>query len=520
MAEPGVVVSERYRLDSLLGQGGMGSVWRAHHLTLNAPVAIKLIDPALAGSPEARARFLREAQAAAALRSPNVVQTLDFGVDQDVPYIVMELLLGESLADRLARAGRLTPADTARIVVDVAKAIGRAHAAEIVHRDLKPDNVFLARDEDDEVIKVLDFGIAKATGTVGASTSRTRTGAILGTPYYMSPEQAQGDKRVDWRTDLWALAVIAFECLVGRRPFEADGLGSLIMQICAAPIPVPSAIGPVPPGFDAWWAKATERDPTARFQSAKELATSLRAVLLEGETALRAGSYGRASDGEGAPAGGGPGTGTFGGTPAAPAPTPHAELSASQPGPGTVALATGSGAVVAPANTAHVTTTSASAMAGAKGRTSKRGGFSLALAVVAGVLILGGVAAAALLGALRDEAEPVSDVASAAAETPSPTPPVVDVVLPDPAGPPLEAAASASASPPGVGIGAGIVAAPTTSATPPVRVVAPPVGGAARAIVTAIPTASASARAPTVAAKPPAVVVPKPPAPRRDRLGF
>jgi len=232
--QPGVVVSGRYRLESLLGQGGMGSVWRAHHLTLNAPVAIKLIDPALASSPDAQARFIREAQAAAALRSPNVVQTLDFGVDDGIPYIVMELLIGENLADRLARVGRLTPAQTARVVVDVAKAIGKAHAAEIVHRDLKPDNVFLARDEDDEVVKVVDFGVAKATGMVGASTSRTRTGAILGTPYYMSPEQAQGDKRVDWRTDLWALAVIAFECLVGRRPFEADGLGSLITDLRGA----------------------------------------------------------------------------------------------------------------------------------------------------------------------------------------------------------------------------------------------------------------------------------------------
>jgi len=497
-----VVVSGRYRLESLLGQGGMGSVWRAHHLALNAPVAIKLIDPALAGSPEAQARFIREAQAAAALRSPNVVQTLDFGVDQGVPYIVMELLVGESLADRLARVGRLTPADTARIVGDVAKAIGKAHAAEIVHRDLKPDNVFLAHDEDDEVVKVLDFGVAKATGAVGASTSRTRTGAILGTPYYMSPEQAQGDKRVDWRTDLWALAVIAFECLVGRRPFEADGLGSLIMQICAAPVPVPSTLGPVPRGFDAWWAKATVRDPTARFQSAKELASTLRAVLVEGESGLHPGSYGRASDGEGVPA--------------VPAPTPHPELSESQPGPGTVALATGSDAVVAPANTANVTTTGA--MTRDEGRATKRRGVVVALGVAAGVLILGGGAAAALLGGLRSGAEPVIDAPSAAAETPSTPPPVVDLVLPAPPSPPLEAAASASAAAPGSVADLG--AAPVTSATPPARAVAAPVGGAARATVVATPTASASVRAATAATKVPAVNVPKTPAPRRDRLGF
>ncbi len=277
---PGAVLAGKYALERKLGQGGMGAVWRAEHRELRSPVAIKLIDEQIAAHPEAVARFLREAQAAAALRSPHVVQILDFGTDRGVPYIAMELLEGESLAARLERVGRLPPAEVARIMTEVARAIGRAHELSIVHRDLKPDNIYLVHNDESEVTKVLDFGIAKATQGVGAlSGSTTRTGAILGTPHYMSPEQAEGTKLVDHRTDLWALGVIAFECLAGRRPFESDALGSLLLGICTRPLPVPSAFGVTLPGFDAWFAKACARDVNERFQSARELATELRRLV-------------------------------------------------------------------------------------------------------------------------------------------------------------------------------------------------------------------------------------------------
>jgi serine/threonine protein kinase len=236
------IIAGKYRLIRQLGQGGMGSVWLAEHLTLCSQVAIKLIHVDMAGSAEVLGRFLREAQAAASLRSPHVVQILDHGVDDGTPYIAMELLDGESLADRLARVGRLEPAALARIMTGIGRAIGRAHEASIVHRDLKPDNVFLVRNDDDEITKVLDFGIAKATvGSLGAAvSSATRTGAVLGTPYYMSPEQAEGARSLDHRTDIWAMGVIAFECLLGRRPFDAETLGGLLLAICTRPIPVPS----------------------------------------------------------------------------------------------------------------------------------------------------------------------------------------------------------------------------------------------------------------------------------------
>ncbi|WP_437314175.1 serine/threonine-protein kinase [Sorangium sp. So ce385] len=274
----GRVIAGRYRLAARLGQGGMGSVWRADDLTLDSPVAIKLIDPALAESEHVRTRFYQEAKAGAALRSPHVVQILDYGVDGDVPFIAMELLDGESLADRLARVRTPHPAELSRIFGDVARAVRRAHDAAIIHRDLKPENIFLVRNDEQEIAKVLDFGIAKTSFVSGAQGAETSTGMLLGTLPYMSPEQARGAK-VDWRTDLWSLGVIAFECVCGRLPFLADAPGELVLEICAKPLPVPSQVAPVPRGFDEWFARATRREPAERFQSAKEMADALRVIL-------------------------------------------------------------------------------------------------------------------------------------------------------------------------------------------------------------------------------------------------
>jgi eukaryotic-like serine/threonine-protein kinase len=260
----------------------MGSVWRADHLTLNAPVAVKLLDASIAKSEEGQARFLREAQSAAALRSAHVVQTFDYGICDGVPYIVMELMVGDTLSERLAAKGPMDPTIVARLLRQVARAVGKAHQAGIVHRDLKPDNIFLVEgDDDDFTAKVLDFGIAKATAGVGGplTGSKTRTGALLGTPYYMSPEQAQGTKVIDFRTDLWALGVITYEALLGKRPFDSEALGDLLLKICAAPAPVPSQNGTVPAGFDAWFAKATTREPDGRFQTAADMAKAFTALL-------------------------------------------------------------------------------------------------------------------------------------------------------------------------------------------------------------------------------------------------
>lgn len=283
----GLIVAGRYRLVSPLGRGAMGEVWKAIHTGLGTPVAIKVIVDAEFGEQNPKraelvTRFFREAQAAASLRSPHVVQIFDHG-DDGVPYIAMELLEGETLEQRLDRARALSPKETAEIITQISRAVGKAHEAGIIHRDLKPGNVFLVKNDDQEIAKVLDFGIAKVSAPADGQPREgvmTRTGSVVGTPCYMSPEQALGNKSIDFRADLWSMAIMAFECLVGRRPFDGDALGALIVQICAKPMPIPSKIASVPVGFDGWFAKAASRDPAGRFPSAKAMADALRDLLL------------------------------------------------------------------------------------------------------------------------------------------------------------------------------------------------------------------------------------------------
>jgi serine/threonine-protein kinase len=264
----------------------MGSVWEAEHVTLHAKVAIKLLDSTMAQTRDGLNRFLREAQAAASLRSPHIVQILDHGVDEGTPYIAMELLEGESLGSRLDRLGSLSPTATARIIFQVARAMKRAHDAGVVHRDLKPDNIFLVPNDDEEIVKVLDFGIAKAATPLAASISdSTRTGTMLGTPYYMSPEQVESATNADHRSDIWAMGVIAYQCILGKRPFDGETVGGLFLAICSKEFPVPSQRGAVPPGFDAWFGRACSRDITRRFGSAREAAAELRLVCGEDRNA-------------------------------------------------------------------------------------------------------------------------------------------------------------------------------------------------------------------------------------------
>jgi serine/threonine-protein kinase len=185
-------------------------------------------------------------------------------------------LEGETLSARLLRVGKLTPRETAALLEQVGRAVTKSHAAGIVHRDLKPDNLLITADAGAETVKLLDFGVA--TTPTPHVDSLTATGDLLGTPYYMSPEQAEGTRRVDHRSDLWALGVIAFECLLGRRPFQGQSFSEVILAICKGAPPIPSSLGPVPAGFDAWFARACAKDPESRFENARELTARLCAV--------------------------------------------------------------------------------------------------------------------------------------------------------------------------------------------------------------------------------------------------
>lgn len=275
----GSVVANKFQLVRELGRGSMGAVWLADHLTLDVRCAVKFMTGDASRDPNFLSRFEFEARAIAQLQSPYVVRVLDYAVDKDVPFIAMEFLQGEDLCARLSRTGRLDAKATYRIVSQIARGLYKAHLAGVVHRDLKPENIFLAQEDDGEIAKLLDFGVAKSTAFAVHGTA-TQAGSLLGTPAYMSPEQARGVREIDHRSDLWSLAVITYQCLTGKLPFDSPTLGDLFALIMYEPMPVPTKVAPwLSSDFDLWWAKAAARNVEDRFTNARELANALADVL-------------------------------------------------------------------------------------------------------------------------------------------------------------------------------------------------------------------------------------------------
>jgi serine/threonine protein kinase len=270
MTEPaGRPLGGRYRLEALLATGGMGEVWAAHDLLLDRSVAVKVLGPAFAGDGRAAERLRREARAAGRLEHPGIARVLDLGEDGGLPYLVMELLEGESLAERVGRDGAMAPAEAARVVAAVADALEAAHRAGVVHRDVKPGNVFLGADGS---VKVLDFGIASAAGEAALTT-----GDLIGTAAYLAPERALGHRATP-AADVYALGVVLYELLAGRRPFEAGSDIELAMaHVHARPTPLAQAAPGTPPLLVAACEQAMARDPSSRPPSAAALARLLRA---------------------------------------------------------------------------------------------------------------------------------------------------------------------------------------------------------------------------------------------------
>jgi serine/threonine protein kinase len=261
-------LGDRYRLGAPLGTGGMGEVWAAEDVVLGRPVAVKLLGGALAGDGQAAERLRREARAAARLDHPGIARVLDLGEQAGRPYLVMELLEGESLAARLARTGPLDPAEAAAVAAAVADALDAAHRAGVVHRDVKPGNVFLTGDGQ---VKVLDFGIASAAGEAALTT-----GDLLGTAAYLAPERALGHRATP-AADVYSLGVLLYELLAGRRPFQADSDIELAMaHVNGQPEPLRQVAPSVPPALAAACAAAMTKDPAARVPSAAAFANLLR----------------------------------------------------------------------------------------------------------------------------------------------------------------------------------------------------------------------------------------------------
>jgi serine/threonine-protein kinase len=463
LPRPGDVVSGKYRIDSILGTGGMGVVMGAQDLTLGRAVAIKFLSPAKAARPDAMQRFQREAQAAANLQSEHVVRVFDVGaLPNGAPYIVMEQLRGMDLAQLLASRGGLPIDEAVDYVLQGCEALGEAHARGIVHRDLKPQNLFLTqRPDGSPCVKVLDFGISKAHGD-SQQTNLTSTDVVMGTPLYMSPEQVRSLKNVDHRSDIWALGSILFELLTASPIYMAPSASALCAMIAMdPPTPLRARRPQAPEGLEQAILRCLHKDPMGRFQDVAALAEALTPFASERgrQSATRVSKVLRS----GAPA-------IAGSAP------PHPAASALEMG--TTVDGSGRGSFVAPPPPGpsafppgmHPHPTTQQTWQENVTRTSEKRGGAVVVAiagVLTGLLLLGGLGTAGYFFYWRGHAAPEATAPSA---KPSPTAPVsVAAATVVPAAPRLAAPA------------AGLPVAPGAPVTPGAPKPAPAAPGPAAA---------------------------------------
>jgi serine/threonine-protein kinase len=390
----GQLLDRKYRIVRLLGEGGMGCVYEARHELIGRRIAIKFLHPDLALHSDILMRFRREAQAAGALESENIAAVTDFGESEDgAPYIVMEFLVGEDLAKLLQRTGPLPIERVIDVTLQACRGLAAAHDQGIVHRDLKPENLFVLRHGDGtDLIKVLDFGIAKLQRPDAASS--TRTGAAMGTPYYMPREQARGQKDLDARADVYALGVIMYELLSGQKPYVGDGYNEILFRILTTTPPSLARLRPeLPAALVSLVERAMAPEPAERIASVRELSTALTELL--------------------------PRVGTL---PAAPAPA-------------------GTSAVAPAASTPSLTAPGAATTLPVPTKRSSWGAFTLA-----GAVVLAGLGSVAWR-ARRAEPVPAPRDAAARVSLAAPAQPQTSAVVEPPAVAPAAAATTAAATP-------------------------------------------------------------------------